>query len=918
MAVGMVPVLRAQILASSAEVSGDPRASEYFGDGVALSGDTAVAGTASNKTVYVFRRGTSGWALESKLAATFPNTMESVVALDGDTLVVANEVYVRSGASWTKQFTVPTGNGYLFALSGDCLVVGDPNDGYDGTYGSNDGAIHVYARANGTWSLEAKLTPDQPRNEGMGYTVALDGDTIAAGCDGRGGPAATYVFVRSGGAWQQQARVLPPAGAAYGWSIALEGDWLAVADPTRSFVHLFHRSADAWSFAQTVGASDADRNNFGAEVRLRDGVLGVLSERRVTYPTTQTTLAAYLFVQTNSGWVQAQRIDRRGNAVFGSLAMSSRTAMLGDGSDSVAATYAGAATIWETPAPSAPGSGWRSVDIGAVALAGTSSGGEPTASVTGSGADIWGKSDAFHFHTETMTGDGAIVARVTGLTNTDGFAKAGIMFREDVSPSAREVMMLATPANNISFQYRTDQASDTQFTLAAYSAPAAWLMLSRTGNQFSGYRSNDGAIWTFVGTATLNLAPTIHVGLAVTSHNNSALATGTFDNVDLVATSNPPPPPPPPPSGWTGTDVGAVGVAGSETISGDSATVRGSGSDIWGTQDAFHFSYQPFEGDGSLVVHVGSVQNTNGWAKAGLMLRESTAANARNVMILARPDSTVSFQFRSASGGESSFTMGSWNLASVWLMLTRTGNTFDGYESIDGATWRKVGSVSLALPASLLAGLAVTSHDNSLLTTATFDNFELMPSASPPPSADWQSAKIGDGLTGAWSVGGDVFTVAGSGSDVWDTSDSFRFVYRALAGDGQIVARLTSLAITADTNPIAKAGVMLRDSLAPNAAYSFLFWTPRELVAFEGRAAAGAAAVRESTLYDRYVPQWLKLVRQGGVVTSFVSTDGAVWLQVSTQTMAAGAPIYAGLAVCAHDATQVETAQFDHVGIAAN
>lgn len=917
MAVGAVSVLRAQILASSVDVSGDPRASEYFGDCVALSGDTAAVGTASNKTVYVFRRGASGWAFESKIAATFPNTMESVVALDGDTLAVANEVYVRSGTGWTKQFTVPTGNGYIFALSGDRLVVSDPNDGYDGTYGSNDGAIFVYARAGGVWSLEAKLTPDQPRNEGMGYTVAIDGDTIAAGGDGRGGPAATYVFVRSGGAWQQQARVLPPSGAASGWSIALEGDWLAVADPTRSFVHLFHRAAGAWSFTQTVGASDADRSYFGAEVRLADGVLGVLSERRVTYPTTQTTLSAYLFVPTRTGWVQAQRVDRRGNAVFGSLAMSSRTVMLGDGSDSVAAPYAGGATIWETPAPPTPGGGWRSVDVGAVALAGTSSGGEPTASVTGSGADIWGKSDAFHFRTETMTGDGAIVARVTGLTNTDGFAKAGIMFREDVSPSARAVMMLATPANNISFQYRTDPASDTQFTLAAYSVPAAWLMLARTGNQFSGFRSNDGANWTLVGTATLNLDPTIHVGLAVTSHNNSALATGTFDNIDLVTTANPPPPPPPPP-GWTGADIGAVGGAGSETISGDSATVRGSGSDIWGTQDAFHFVSRTFEGDGSLVVHVGGVQNTNGWAKAGLMLRESTAANAKHVMILARPDNTVSFQYRSATGGESNFTMGSWNLASVWLMLTRTGDTFDGYESTDGATWRKVGSVLLAMPASLLAGLAVTSHDNAQLTTATFDNFAAMPSAAPPPSADWQSAKIGDGLAGAWSVNAGVFTVSGSGSDVWGASDSFRFVYRTLVGDGEIVARLTSFTNTSGTNPIAKAGVMLRDSLAPNAAYSFLFWTPRELVAFEGRTAAGGSAVRHSTVYDRYVPQWLKLVRQGSVVTSYVSTDGVAWLQVSTQTIAAGATLDAGLAVCAHDATRAETAQFDHVSVVAH
>jgi hypothetical protein len=440
------------------------------------------------------------------------------------------------------------------------------------------------------------------------------------------------------------------------------------------------------------------------------------------------------------------------------------------------------------------------------------------------------------------------------------------------------------------------------------------------GNQFSGYRSNDGTNWTLVGTTTVNLEPTIHVGLAVTSHNNSALATGTFADVDLVtSTTPPPPPPPPPPPGWSSADIGAVGVAGSTTVSGDTVTVRGAGADIWGTQDAFHFASQTLAGDGTLVVHVASLQNTHGWAKAGLMLRDGNAAGARNVMLLVRPDNTVSFQYRATTGGETSFTMGSWNLSSAWLMLTRAGDTFEGFESADGTTWRKVGAVTIAMPATLLAGLAVTSHDSAQLTTATFDNFDLVTSSSPPPPppGDWQSAKIGDGLAGSWSVSGDVFTVSGSGSDVWGTSDSFRFVYRALDGDGEIVARVAGLQVTGETNPIMKAGLMLRSSLAANAAYSFVFITPRALVAAEGRSDAGENATRAATVYDRFIPQWLKLVRSGTTVTAYTSADRAFWIQVSTQTLAAGTSVYAGLAVCAHDATRVETAQFDYVSVTA-
>jgi regulation of enolase protein 1 (concanavalin A-like superfamily) len=919
------PRAAGQLLPNSTTVRGAAQASHYFGDSVAIDGDTMVAGTSSNKTVYVFRRGASGWALESQFVADYPNTVQGDVRLSGDTLIVGNAVYVRSGTTWTKQFSLPVGSGigHAMAIKGDRIVVGDPNDGYDGSnWLSADGAVHVFVRNAGAWSLEAKLTPDVPRNEAIGYSVAFDGTTLVATPDAfRAGELGTYVFVREGGTWRQQARFLPPSGGRVGWSCAVEGDWLAVNDPDQEFVYLLRRTGENWNLAQTLGASDADRNHFGSELYLRNGHLAVMAERVRTYPNYQTTLACYFFVQTSSGWVQAQRMDRAGGAVWGSLAFTDRAVVLGDGSDSTVASYGGSATIYEVPPPPAPGSGWQGLDIGAVGLAGSSSGGAPTASVTGSGADIWGTSDAFHYRTETMTGDGAVIARVTGLTNTDGFAKAGIMFREDISPSAREVMMVATPANNITFQYRTDRASPTQFVHGAYGVPSAWLKLERAGNVFTGYRSNDGTNWLNVGSVSLALPATIHIGLAVTSHNNSALATGTFDNVQWLTGSTPPPPPPPPPSsGWTGTDVGAVGIAGAHTFGGESGQVQGSGADIWGSADAFRFVHRTLSGDGTLVVHVASLQNTHGWAKAGLMLREGTAPGARNVMILTRPDRTIAFQSRTATGGTTTNVMGSWNLASVWLMLARTGNTFDGYESTDGTNWRKVGSVTMTLPAELLAGLAVTSHDNSQLAAASFDNFELVTSSAPPPpppppAGDWQTAKIGDGLEGGYSVSSGVFTVSGSGSDIWSTSDNFRFVYRTLAGDGELVARVASFPTTASTHPVAKVGVMIRDSVAANAAFGHAFITPRDLVAVETRATTGASAARTATLYDRFVPQWLRLVRQGNAVTFSASSNGTTWTELGTQTLALGSSALVGLVVCAHDASRLETATFDQVAL---
>src|SRR5471032_1733218 len=79
---------------------------------------------------------------------------------------------------------------------------------------------------------------------------------------------------------------------------------------------------------------------------------------------------------------------------------------------------------------------------------------------------------------------------------------------------------------------------------------------------------------------------------------------------------------------WTGTDVGSVGVTGTDSYNSGTGvyTIQGSGADINGTADAFHFVYQTLTADGELEARVASVQNTNAAARAGVMVRQSTAA----------------------------------------------------------------------------------------------------------------------------------------------------------------------------------------------------------------------------------------------------------------------------------------------------
>src|SRR5213083_602528 len=135
-------------------------------------------------------------------------------------------------------------------------------------------------------------------------------------------------------------------------------------------------------------------------------------------------------------------------------------------------------------------------------------------------------------------------------------------------------------------------------------------------------------------------------------------------------------------------DIGAVAVAGSASNNGTGGfTVTASGADIWGTADEFHYVYVSLTGDMEMVTRVTGVQFTDGWAKAGLMARETLDANSRNLMVFLTPQNLSGFQWRAATGGSSSYYDGGSAGLPYWLKLVRSGNTFSGYRAADGVNW---------------------------------------------------------------------------------------------------------------------------------------------------------------------------------------------------------------------------------------
>ena len=178
------------------------------------------------------------------------------------------------------------------------------------------------------------------------------------------------------------------------------------------------------------------------------------------------------------------------------------------------------------------------------------------------------------------------------------------------------------------------------------------MKLTRTGATISAYQSGDGASWSLVGTATITLPATALVGLAVSSHSTTTLATATFNQVTVSR--------PPLPAPWLTQDVGAVGLTGNSSFDSSTSTykIAGAGADIWGAADAFRYAYQPLAGDGTIVARVASVQSTNAWVKAGVMIRGDLTAGSAHAMMMVTPAKGNNFQRRRVAAGTTTNTRG--------------------------------------------------------------------------------------------------------------------------------------------------------------------------------------------------------------------------------------------------------------------
>jgi outer membrane protein assembly factor BamB len=599
------------------------------------------------------------------------------------------------------------------------------------------------------------------------------------------------------------------------------------------------------------------------------------------------------------------------------------------------ATFTGAAVgAVTTPPPTACPSGFTCGDIGGVALlAGNQIYNNRNWDVL-SGGTIYSTFDLFRFIYQPFptpsnpNGDGTVSVHVdTQQSGADPWMKSGVMIRSGTDPAAPYYGVFATPGHGVIVQWRSSQGALTTQDVQNTTATPIWVRVSRYTDTahnnavyYTAYTSTDGTTWTPIpgSEVGLTLPGPLVAGIAASSNSTDNLDAATFDGFSQG------PPVIPPflcPSAWSCTDIGGALPPGTDILTSGTWNVTGGGGDIWSTADAFHFDYQTLAADGTVAAHVTAQQNTDPFAKAGVMMRATTDPGSPYYAAFVTPGHGVAVQWRMAQGGLSTQLLAP-GAVPVYLMVGRyTSGTqiyYTAYTSADGKTWTAIPGSTQVLPITgpLLAGLAVTSHAQGTSSAVTFDTVGVNATELPPPGAcpnTWTCADIGQVSPGPGSqtLSNGTWSISGGGGDIFGTSDSFHFAYQSLAADGSMSARVAS---QTSTNTWAKGGLMMRLTTDPGSPYYAVFATPGNGVVVQWRTAQGGTTTQVGTTGT--VPVYLEITRTGTTFSAFTSTDGSSWTVVpgSTVTIAGlSGSLLRGFAVTSHDTGNLSTVVYDTV-----
>lgn len=418
-----------------------------------------------------------------------------------------------------------------------------------------------------------------------------------------------------------------------------------------------------------------------------------------------------------------------GGTIYGAPGISRGKIYFGSADGNVYAFGPPAAPPAQPPADANCPQGWSCQAVGNPAPAGSESLVNGTWKITAGGAGVANAADQFRLMTQTISGDTQITARILSQRAAGGGGvQTGLIVRQDNDPASPYYALFYTRGQGVVVQYRAAFGGGTTTIVPrTQAALPLYLEIQRIGDLFQAATSTNGSAYTLVpnGTTTLMMPTAALVGLAASSGTSGASSTATLSAVTIAAPTTPPnalQSTRPCPAGWNCADFGNPALVGSQSLNGSVWTIQAGGNDIWDTWDQFHYVWQSLVGDGSVSAQIATQTRTDPSAKAGVMLRAGAGPNSAYYAVFVTPGNGIQVQYRAAQGVSSQYVTSISGAAPIYVQVRRSGKTFSAYTSGDGVTWTPIdgSSVTLNLPDTLLAGMAVTSHNSNALGTVTF------------------------------------------------------------------------------------------------------------------------------------------------------------------------------------------------------
>ena len=951
-------LLRQKLFASDGSVNG------RFGTAVDSFVNTLVVGAPGKDAVYVFDwNGGTNWIQIAKLTppdGLAGSTFGIAVAVHRNTIVVGSMVgaylYVWNGNAWVFQQKLPAG-GSGISYAGSSVAIYE-NTLVLGAYGAESASI--YTRSNNVWSqADTVVSPDQPaEQQRFGWSVAVYGDTVVVGTaqnpfSSTGyTPGRAFVYKRVGAIWVLSQTLTASDGTngdQFGQAVSIWADRIVVGAVSAKSTGFNYGGAYVFdwngsTYVQVRKPIPANVNSlFGFAVDNNGDQVGVGAPYSAVGQVS-TAGAAYVFERLDPlGWAS---VDIGNVALTGSVTNNKGVFQLtGSGADiwgsadeffyvyqMVSGDFEiiGRVTFLQNTDP------WAKVGLMARDAFGP---GERNALVfvtPFNGAGLQWRS-AIGGQTQFTPGGPASFPVWLRLVRTGNTLSAYKSFNGsdwtfigsttlNLQATISIGLALTSHRDGVGAQATVDNVSVIRPNAPVPAAPSgltatavsssgiqlSWTDNSTNEDSFEIQRSTNGVDFVWIANGgvnsfgdTIGITSGTRYWYRVRAVNNSGVSawSNIADATTPLAGGSLPSP-------WQTEDVATSG--GAASFANGVFTVSGDGADIWEITDRFRFVYQPREGDVTITARVDSQTFTHGWAKAGLMMRETISAGARNAFVFVTPDHGVGFQWRIGSSGQTQYVPGPANLdAPIWLRLVRSGDNVAGYWSPDGNNWQLIGSVTLTFAHSFLTGMAVTSHQQGVLSTVNFSNLNVIGGGSPGGAlpAPWQNQDIGPiGVAGNASFSSGTFTIAGDGRDIWETTDAFHFVYQPWNGDAELIAEVTSFQ---NTDPWAKVGIMFRQSLAANSPYVMMMLTAGHGSGFQARATTGATSTYAAG--PNPTSGWIALVRQGNVFNGFISSDGINWTWAGSQSVSMTGTIYVGLAVTSHNNAVLNTSTVRNV-----